>query len=394
MARVVEARSPAAQNLPGEEDLRFIRNFHDIFLSLGILMFAGGLALATGIALGPMVAETAQSGGDGARRALGIVAAAAGANAVVMWLMAEFFARGRRLFLPSIVILIAFAGFVYVAAGAGYAAIAGFDFDSVIPPEGPAGDSDATPEQIMGGVWGELFRRFSEPFLIVGGIATAAIFLFYARMKLPFAMGLGAYSLAMVGVLAVFNRWPDQAFRLINETQLAAGVFMFLLGVFHDARDPERRTRISDNGFWLHFFAAPLILNSTLGMVLGAGADGGYGDFGAIFGVEKNPVGAAATTLAVVSGFSFVSLLINRRALLVAGLLYALIAAGFLISKTGLSEAWTVAVTLLVLGGAMVLLGGGWHAIRRVVVAPFPKRGLIARIIPPEPSKEDLRASE
>ena len=83
--------------------------------------------------------------------------------------------------------------------------------------------------------------------------------------------------------------------------------------------------------------------------------------------------------------------LINRRALLVAGLLYALIAAGYLISKVGLSGGWTAAVTLLVMGGAMVLLGGGWHALRRVVVAPFPKTGPIARIIPPEPSKADRR---
>jgi hypothetical protein len=47
-----------------------------------------------------------------------------------------------------------------------------------------------------------------------------------------------------------------------------------------------------------------------------------------------------------------------------------------------------MALTLLLLGGAMVLLGGAWHAVRRVLVAPFPKRGLVARIIPPEPAAE------
>ncbi len=42
----------------------------------------------------------------------------------------------------------------------------------------------------------------------------------------------------------------------------------------------------------------------------------------------------------------------------------------------------------------MVLLGGGWHSLRRVVVAAFPKSGPIARIVPPEPSKDDPVVSE
>ncbi len=42
---------------------------------------------------------------------------------------------------------------------------------------------------------------------------------------------------------------------------------------------------------------------------------------------------AAIVTLVVVLGFAFVSLLINRRALLVAGLFYALVSAWYLIRK-------------------------------------------------------------
>ena len=49
-------------------------------------------------------------------------------------------------------------------------------------------------------------------------------------------------------------------------------------------------------------------------------------------------------------------------------------------------------MTLLLLGAAMVLLGGGWHGVRRAIVAPFPKTGLIARIIPPEPDKDEAAA--
>lgn len=365
MTTRTDARAIAAQTLPGEEELRFIRNFHDVFLSIGILMFAAGLGIATAILVGPILADAAQAGGDGFRRALTIVAAAAGADALVMWLMAEFFARGRRLFLPSIVILIAFSIFAFVGAGAAYGAIVNLD--------------QAFFDRLDGaGVEGAV-RQASEFFIVVSAATTLAIFAFYAHMKLPFAMGLGAMSLTGVFMAGAYYAWPEKGLDLYQPMQLVSGLFLFLLGVVYDARDPERRTRISDNGFWLHFFAAPLILNSALGLLVGVDS------------VMDRQTGAAIVTLGVVFAFAFVSLLINRRALLVAGLAYALISAGFLISKIGLSGAWTIAVTLLVLGGVMVLLGGGWHSLRRVIVAPFPKTGLIARIIPPEPSREERR---
>lgn len=360
-----QPRAIAAQSLPGEEDLRFIRNFHDVFLSLGILMFAGGLGIATVMVLAPMVKETAQAGGAAFHNTLILIAGAAAVDAAIMWLMAEFFARGRRLFLPSIVIFTAFNLFFMIGAGAAYGAILNLD--------------KAFFEDLDGAGFVGAIRQASEFFVVVFGVTTAAIFAFYLRMRLPFAMGVFGYFLASVGVAGAFYLWPEKAQSLMQPAQLAAGVFIFLLGVYFDARDPERKTRISDNGFWLHFFAAPLILNSVLGMTVGPDM------------LTQNSSGAAVVTLIVVFVFAFVSLLINRRALLVAGLIYALIAAGYLVSKVGLSGGWTAAVTLLVMGGAMVLLGGGWHALRRLVVAPFPKTGPIARIVPPEPSKDERR---
>mgnify|MGYP001572254117 CR=1 FL=1 len=45
--------------LPGEEDLRFIRNFHDVFLAIGIILFAVGLAIGIGtyVALEALVGD-------------------------------------------------------------------------------------------------------------------------------------------------------------------------------------------------------------------------------------------------------------------------------------------------------------------------------------------------
>lgn len=353
-------RRAVAERLAGEEDLRFIRNFHDIFLSIGLFMFSAGLAIATAILVGPMIRDAVN---DDARSVLTIVVAAALGNAAIAWLLAEFFARGRRLFLPSIVLFCSFSFFAMIAAAAGYALWKEADPGALVERLDRAQPLD----------W---LSAGSEAGAVIFALTALAGFLFYARMKLPFAMGLSAATLAYAGIAAfIWQAGVKDPSSLAEPLQLAAGLFLFALGVFFDARDPQRESRISDNGFWLHFFAAPLILNSVLGMTVGLDR------------VLNQQTAAAAITLAVVLAFSLVSLLINRRALLVAGLLYALISVGYLMSQVGLSGAWTAALTLLVMGGAMVLLGGGWHAFRRIVVAPFPKEGLIARIIPPEPPR-------
>lgn len=343
--------APSPPSPPGEEELRFIRNFHDVFLSIGLAMFAVGLGIAAGL-----VMRSLTDGLDASawRRVTLMVAGLFFLNAAIMWGLGEVFARTRRLFLPAIVILLAFIGFWFGGLAATYALLfLDANIDSL--------DRSLTELKTL------------PLFLAVG--VTLAISAYYLRMRLPFAMGLGALSLAGTGVAALFL--VDQALVVDNLQwiQLAAGVFLFVLGVAFDARDPERLTRYSDNGFWLHFFAAPLILGAVVSLV--AGPQGPY-----VGGTYP-----AAATLIVVIVFALISLLINRRALLVAGLISAAVSVAMLVSKTGLDGAWTAAVTLLLLGGAMVLLGGGWHAVRRVLVAPFPKTGPIARIVPPEPEK-------
>lgn len=352
----------------GEEELRFIRNFHDIFLSIGLMMFGLGLGLVSMLIVGESVsfdsfAQIQRSGWT--------VAGASFADAAIMWLIAEFFARSRRLFLPAIVILI---GFVWFLAGGVFAAYVTMFSD---------GDYAS---------FGDAAKQLELLPLTVSASVTVAIFAYYLRMKLPFAMGLGGVALAVTAI--AYLGYADEALlrSLGGRLQLFAGLFLFILGVFFDARDPARRTRLSDNGFWLHFFAAPLIFNAVMTMTTGGGLFARQLG-GNPFGATPNAADAAGVTLIVVLAFALVSLLINRRALLVAGLFSAAASIAALLGNAGVGGAWIAALTLLLLGGAMVLLGGGWHAVRRVLVAPFPKTGLIARIIPPEPDREDAGAT-
>ncbi len=337
----------------GEEELRFIRNFHDVFLSTGLTIFAVGLGVVSILIVNSFVNVDSVNAWRSTAR---FYAAVSFLDAAIMWMMAELFARTRRLFLPAIVILLAFSVFFLSGVFVSYVVL--------------------FSEQRFDGVASALKQLHALP-VTLSASGAIAVLAYYLRMKLPFAMGLGAFALAMTGATAYGYYQPEAFAENFYRLQLASGVFLFLLGVFFDARDPQRNTRLSDNGFWLHLFAAPLIFSSVTVMASRAG-DAIAGD-----------AAAAATTLMIVGVFAFISLLINRRALLVSGLISAAVSIGFLVSSVGLDGAWSGALTLLLLGGAMVLLGGGWHVVRRVLVAPFPKNGPIARVIPPEIGRQE-----
>lgn len=353
MNDTLEDRRQNINSSGGEEELRFIRNFHDVFLSIGLGMLIIGIGIASGLIGGNLIFSMMGEGLTGATRGAATTAAMiAFVDAAIIWALAEVFARSRRLFLPAIVILLGFIFFFTAGSGLLYAASLDIgDFD-------------------------EASFKVRMMIFVMASAATFGTFAYYIRMKLPFAMGLGGAALAVTAVTGFGLFIPDLLTGHFLKVMLFIGLFLFFFGIYYDARDPDRRTRLSDNGFWLHFFAAPLIFISVTR--LAAGGDG-YGNF-----MTGGASSAPAATLIVVLVFAVISLLINRRALLVSGLISAMVAVSILVRQTGMDGAWTAATTLLLLGGAMVLLGGGWHSVRGVLVAGFPKQGLLARIVPPE----------
>jgi hypothetical protein len=163
---------------------------------------------------------------------------------------------------------------------------------------------------------------------------------------------------------------------------------LFAAAVAFDARDPARATRYSDNGFWLHFAAAPLILNGAFGLVgllLGT-PDGGLSPPGGLIASAGSAEGAmqAVLTLLVVAALGFVSLLINRRVLIVSALLTTGAAIAILMNAAGVGAGALAASTLIVLGGFVLILGAGWHSVRRALLGWVKPGGVWARIFPPE----------
>ncbi|MBY0420996.1 MAG: hypothetical protein K2Q06_01750, partial [Parvularculaceae bacterium] len=231
------ARDAGGRGPGGEEHLRFIRNFHDVFLSIGIGMFGAGLAIVTVLLLRDVIAATDSTNW---RRVAWIVMAAGLVCAGVMWALGEVFARSRRLFLPAIAILLFFTFFMWWPIVAAY----GLIFVDATSPEKVRTTLDAQ-------------REFPVFF---NGMTALVSLLYYVRMRLPFAMGQFGFWVALTLIAGAGFLWPGLTTGADGYwAQMGAGLVLFAAALGFDARDPRRETRYSDNAFWLHFAAAPLI---------------------------------------------------------------------------------------------------------------------------------------
>lgn len=314
---------------PDDEQLRFISGFSDVFVTIGLAMFISAIGYLA-----------QQSGGKLSMWA---------AIAATAWLLAEFFTRQRRMALPSIVLLIVFA--VAIFAGAGMLLGAATRPNSYpLSATGMFGIDPSQPTMLA-----------AAAFLTV--LLTA---LHYWRFRVPItvAAGCGALTGTMVGL--VYGLAPDLSHVARSITIFACGLAIFGLAMRFDIADPDRLTRRADIAFWLHLLAAPLIVHSLI--------DG-------MFDVSHQLTsGSAVAIMAVFLALSLVAVLIDRRAMLVSGLLYAGAAFWTLIRQAGLSDV-TTPLTLLTLGAFVLLLSAGWRPLRAGILGVAPSA--ISRRLPP-----------
>jgi len=341
--------------IPGEEDLRFIRNFHDVFLATGILLLSIGMGVGIG---------TTVSGAKGVGAGALLTGELAAGAALILWLLGEFFARRRRLFLPAIATVCCLTVFVAIAATSLYSgALLGravtWNWDRGMP------------------------RELQLGILIAAASVALTPALFYARFRLPFSLGLAGAGAALFVIAACMIANWDLTAQVLPAIYLGLGGLLFLAALAFDARDPQRQTRLSDNGFWLHFAAAPLILNGVFGLIGMALSGASAPNVGMIAGGNA-AIAQAAATLAAIVMLGFVSLLINRRALIVSALLTAGVAIGALLNATGLGAGALAGATLITLGAFVLILGAAWHGARRALLGWVKPEGALARIFPPE----------
>ena len=311
-----------------DEALRFVSGFADIFVSLGLVLFFGSSAYLINLYAGTTLMWT------------GV--------AVLAWLVAEFFSRRHRLALPSLLLLGLFAGGVFMTTSS---LIAELDPTAPLNWWHP-GDRDA-------------WMLAHAASIALAGLTTAALTaLHYARFRVPITIAAMAAALIAAAIGLVYWAMPDISRRGFDGLLLVAGLLVFFVAMRFDMSDLRRVTRRADIAFWLHLLAAPLIVHPLIA---------GMADKGAALDIAS-----AMLILAIFLGLGLVSLVIDRRALLVSGLTYAGIALAALLEKTGITDK-TPAATLLALGVFILLLSALWHPLRQAVLRLLPA-SLVVRL--------------
>jgi len=307
-----------------EEHFRLITGFNDIFVSVAAAILLFALAwIGSSFAL--------RIDGNGPSPISGVLVAAAA------WGLAEFFTRKRRMALPSILLLLAFVGGIFEAAGAALVLIVGPESVEHSQPLGGMIAAGAAAVAAAG-AWLQ-WRRFRVP-ITIAAVAASVVGLVMALI----ASALGErpnLDDIMLGFLLIF------------------GIGVFLFAMWWDSSDPRRETRRSDVAFWLHLLSAPMIVHPIF-KLLGL-SDGGGSAMGALL------------VIGVYVLFGIAALAIDRRALLVSALAYVLWALSRLFEQAGAYEL-NLALTALVIGSALLLLSAFWHSARRIVVRPLPPR--------------------
>jgi hypothetical protein len=321
----------AGQHSPAvdEEHFRLLTGFNDIFVAIA----AAILLVAVGW-IGHYVPPNIN--GDGPSLFSGLFVAG------TAWGLAEYFTRQRRMALPSILLLLAFAGGVFAASLFTMVTVIG---TTTLNHNGQAGAIIVAASAAIAGVGSWLhWRRFKVPITIAVGAAAGV------------ALVLGLIASAFV-TPEMSDAQGQTLKNVLLASSLVLGIGTFLFAMRWDASDPTRETRRSDVAFWLHLLAAPLIVHPVFELL----------------GLTR---GAATTLDAVLViglyiGLGLVALAIDRRALLVSALAYVLFALNSLFQTYGAVEL-SVALTALVIGSALLLLSAFWASARRAVVTPLP----------------------
>lgn len=316
LVALADSRRGAREGLsPDDEPFELFRGFNEVFVVTGLAILVAGW---TGLAA-LWIAGAAVSPGFGGLVGRSLLVAAAGGTLV--WALAEYFVRRRRMVFPAI------------ALSAIWGANALWGWTAAL----------SHPVMVAAGDWTSLLAPL--------GLATASIGLFWLRFRVPFALALGALGLfatALVGAASAAGS-PEgigDLFVLSGQGPFAAvtlvlGLAVFAAAMAFDLSDPHRVTRRSAQAFWLHLVAAPALVNTIALTLLAEGTAAAHALLGLFLAL-----------------IALVAVVIDRRSFLVAGVAHAVALAGAVFGGGAAS------FTVLALGAALLALGAGWERLR------------------------------
>ena len=327
-----------------DEPFRLLRGFRDIFIALGILFLSIGATVLNFAITGNALKETAE------RSLVEFMTGAVGAAILLIIgiIIAEIVTRKLRLPLSSLILSLA------IALWAGL-----FGMQISAPAASLLTQSAVQLKSIS------LVLFFLSAFI--------GISLFYVRYRLPFVMLVVATTLVGLGLSIIKSIFLDLETYDLRFVIGGLGFIVFLFAMNFDLKDRLRLTRLSENAFWLHLLAAPLMIHSIL----------------ATTSWDQISI---PLILAVFTILTLIALIIDRRAFLVSSLLYMAGAFTQIVKALGLDSSLQFAVPILFIGLLVVVLGIGWSPLRRLIMTIVPSA--IANRVPPIASAQLFELKE
>lgn len=333
---VSESRDEPAPDVEESEAPRFIRGFHDILITIGVIAALVGLW-----GLAPVLFGLGEST---AFSALAVFAATI--------VLAEILVKRQRLALPAFVLTAAYcaAAFSFVAPLA----------SAVL--------------EIRDGPLVGVAVFFVSPLVVLP---------FYLRYRVPAALAAMLAMLALLAftlALALLDAagGPDELSaaqgRSIAAIALVAVLALFAVAMAFDMSDPQRRTRRSDVAFWLHLMVAPALLFSVFSTIFFKGA-------ARLWWVDDPSYNEAIAAVAIIAAMMLIGIVIDRRAFVTSGLISLGVAIAVLARSAQIDMISFGALPLLLVGVIVLTLGIGWQALRAIIVTRLPA-GLQRRLRP------------
>lgn len=233
------------------------------------------------------------------------------------WAVSPWLIERRRMALPSIVIALSFA---FMSYGAGL-----------------------------------MVGRNAVAGAVVGALAAAA---HYYRFRVPITVAV-ITGLATSVVLHFCAESGIAGGKSMLVPTLLCGLAVFALAMRYDLSDRHRRTRRSDVAFWLHLQGSALTIHSFFWL-------------SGLLAVRMSPAASIAVLLIYVA-LIIVALAIDRRAVLVSAMAYALWAVGNLLFQQR-GAGLTIPLTALVIGSGLLMLAAFWSRARALLVGALPPR--------------------
>lgn len=328
LVQMSNARAGARAGLaPGDEPFDLFRGFNEIFIVVGLVILAMGWIGLLTMALATRITDV---------QAFALTYG--GLAAAILWALAEYFTRRRRMVAPSIALTILFAGNAVMSLAGGLSQ----------PVMVARGNLESLPWPLI--------------------LSTGALVLFWWRFRVPFALALialGAFGTAVVAAASQGSQviTPLDLFLLsaggpFAWITLGLGLLVFAVAMAFDMSDPHRVTRRSANGFWLHLVAAPALVN-TVALTL----------------LDRGDRTSDLLLLGLLALFALIAIVIDRRSFMIAATAYIVTLGATFFDEGGAAR------SILALGVGLLLLGAFWEPIRARLLRHVP--GLPLDRLPP-----------